>query len=137
MLTPWDNPAGRTARCGYYLEKYCKAEAAKGAACRACLSAPGHQVLGRGLCTLDQVGRFCKSGALPPPPPPARKVPPGPVWASQLTPLSSAELAQCEAGVTKSTDEGRTWSKPTVLLVNNSIGQCCRPPRARGVATRP
>jgi hypothetical protein len=105
--------------CTYYLEKYCKADAGKGATCLDCLKAPGHAVLHRGLCTATEVSGFCKSGSLPPAPPP---VPRGVAWASQLPPLRATELAGCSAGVTKSTDDGHTWSAPKILMVNNSLG---------------
>ena len=60
--------------CRYYIEKYCKADAGKGATCLACLAAPHHQVLKRGLCQPDEVARFCKNGSLPAPPRAARAI---------------------------------------------------------------
>ena len=105
--------------CTYYLEKYCNADAGKGPTCLDCMKAANHQVLKRGLCTNTQVLAFCAHGTLPPAPPPT---PTGPVWASQLPPMRASELAACSAGVSKSTDDGNTWSTPKILMVNNSIG---------------
>eukprot|EP01043_Picozoa_sp_COSAG02_P053919 COSAG02_NODE_6026_length_3863_cov_7.223433_4_plen_317_part_00 len=86
--------------CTYYLEKYCKADAGKGSMCTACLAAPNHAILKRGLCTAIEVSAFCTNGTLPPTPPP---VPKGLAWANQLPPLEPSELAGCSAGVIKST----------------------------------
>ena len=68
--------------------------------------------------TPTEVARFCANGTLPPPPPP---VPKGPAWAHQLPPLRANELAACAAGVTKSTDDGRTWAEPWILQVGQIL----------------
>ena len=41
--------------CPYYLEKYCKADAGKGATCLSCLKSPSHAVLKRGLWCANHV----------------------------------------------------------------------------------
>ena len=37
-------------------------------------------------------------------------------------PLTAAQLAKCETGMARSADESKTWSKPELLKVNNSLG---------------
>jgi len=47
---------------------------------------------------------------------------PGFAWARDLPQLTPAQLAKCAHGITRSKDDGLTWSKPTLLQVNNSLG---------------
>jgi hypothetical protein len=54
------------------------------------------------------------------PPPPGER--PQPIWAHQLPPLTAAQLAKCQTGLARSTDEAKTWSEPELLKVNNSLG---------------
>lgn len=65
-------------------------------------------------------GITINSGAAPVPP---RGELPGPIWANELPPLSSTDLAKCESAITQSTDDGATWSPKELIWVNGSLGQ--------------
>jgi hypothetical protein len=120
--------------CCEALHKYCGAFVAKGAACLRCEQQHAAALRNATACKGDPSGkmqRFC--GATPPPPsPPGPRPPPtpptppgalpGPIWAHQLPPLTAAQLAKCETGLSRSTDEAHTWSAPTLMSINNSLG---------------
>jgi hypothetical protein len=120
--------------CCEALHKYCGAFANKGATCLKCEHEHAAALNASSACKGDpgdKMARFC--GAPPPPPGPPgphpHPPPPGPpidiykpVWAHELQQLTPASLAKCEGGLSKSTDDGKTWSEPSLMQVNNSLG---------------
>ena len=121
--------------CCEALHKYCGAFASEGAACLKCEHEHAAALNNSSTCKGETGGggkmaRFC--GARPPPPSPPTPgphPPPGPpidiykpVWAHELPQLTPAQLAKCESALSHSTDDGKTWSKPSLMQVNNSLG---------------
>ena len=113
--------------CAVAATKYCHQVEGKGASCLACEQ--NHRAeLAKAGCTSSKLTRFCDTpkphppppGPAPPSPPPGER--PQPIWAHQLPPLTAAQLAKCETGLARSTDEAKTWSEPELLSVNNSLG---------------
>ena len=123
--------------CCEALHKYCGAFASKGAACLKCEHEHAAALKNSSACADDpgdKMERFCGAAPAPPGPPapgphPHPHPPPGPpidiykpIWAHQLPQLTPAQLAKCESSLSKSTDDGQTWSAPSLLQVNNSLG---------------
>ena len=114
--------------CAIAAIKYCGKVEGNGASCLACERTHKAELAKAG-CTSSKLSRFCGTPR-PPPSPPPKPTPPGPppggrpepIWAHQLPPLTSAQLSKCETGLAHSTDEAKTWSKPELLNVNNSLG---------------
>lgn len=102
-------------------------------------------VHGRGYCSKSAVHEYCCPNHLPgdpahiacrlppptppptPPTPPPPPVPPNPncpdcKQPSQLPKLAPSDLAKCLTGTIRSTDDGKTWSKPALMTVSNSLG---------------
>jgi hypothetical protein len=122
--------------CAIAAAKDCGQVKGKGASCLACEQKHKAELAAAG-CTSSKLSRFCGAPPPPPPPPPPGPAPkphphpapppapgkrPQPVWAHQLPPLTAAQLAKCETGLARSTDEAGTWSAPELLVVNNSLG---------------
>ena len=107
---PADSPDA--SPCAIALNKYCGAEAGKGAACLACEK---RHPAKWAACDTSKLSRFCNATAPPvPPPKPHPRPPPTPpanpyktAWAHELPPLTEAQLAKCESTLIKSTDDGR------------------------------
>ena len=110
------------SQCAIALHKYCDATVGNTTACLACEKAHAAE-LKAAACTASKTSRFCGAGPKPPTPPtPLNPNCTGCLQPWQLPPLTPQQLAKCQTGTVRSTDDGVTWSAPEIMRVNNSIG---------------
>lgn len=123
------NYAGFEARdspCHQAMVKLCGPTAGKGTQCTQCEQHHAAALKAAG-CTPKKLAELCGPPSSPgshrPPPCPASNLnPAGPCMAADLPPPCADELLKSHGSVTVSTNEGRTWSTPKLIEVNNSLG---------------